>query len=135
MARLRKAKEEYLKAHPEQRDAIMAESKSAQAAKQDREKGPGTVNVMGVRIGFREKKQAEAQGLRFDRQGRLLNPYVLRLLYDCLVSSRTDSRFGTHSERSLYFDPVFNPYGAPPPGLPYRARRTFCSVHGQASMS
>jgi len=74
VARLRKAKEDYIAAHPEQRDAIMAESRTAQAAKQEREKGPGTVNVMGVRIGFREKKQAEAQGLLFDRQGRLMNP-------------------------------------------------------------
>lgn len=74
MARLRKAKEDYIEAHPEQRDAVMGESKASQAAKQERQKGPGTANVMGVRIGFREKKQAEAQGLRFDRQGRLVNP-------------------------------------------------------------
>ena len=26
-------------------------------------------------------------------------------------------------ERSIYYDPVFNPYGAPPPGMPYRERR------------
>lgn len=29
-----------------------------------------------------------------------------------------------HPERSLYYDPVFNPYGAPPPGMPYREKRT-----------
>lgn len=28
-----------------------------------------------------------------------------------------------HPERSLYYDPVFNPYGAPPPGMPYREKR------------
>lgn len=28
-----------------------------------------------------------------------------------------------HPERSLYYDPVFNPFGAPPPGMPYRERR------------
>lgn len=28
-------------------------------------------------------------------------------------------------ERSIYYDPVFNPYGAPPPGMPYRERREF----------
>lgn len=33
----------------------------------------------------------------------------------------------THSQdptRSIYYDPVFNPYGAPPPGMPYRERST-----------
>lgn len=25
-------------------------------------------------------------------------------------------------ERSYYYDPVFNPFGAPPPGMPYRQR-------------
>lgn len=30
-----------------------------------------------------------------------------------------------HPERSLYYDPVFNPFGAPPPGMPYRERREF----------
>lgn len=25
--------------------------------------------------------------------------------------------------RSLYYDPVFNPYGVPPPGMPYQERR------------
>lgn len=28
-----------------------------------------------------------------------------------------------HPERSIYYDAVFNPFGAPPPGKPYRARR------------
>ena len=28
-----------------------------------------------------------------------------------------------HPERSVYYDPVFNPYGAPPPGMPYREKR------------
>ena len=28
-----------------------------------------------------------------------------------------------HPERSIYFDPVFNPFGAPPPGMPYREKR------------
>lgn len=29
-----------------------------------------------------------------------------------------------HPERSVYYDPVFNPFGAPPPGMPYREKRT-----------
>ncbi|GAA5912160.1 uncharacterized protein JCM6883_000580 [Sporobolomyces salmoneus] len=30
-----------------------------------------------------------------------------------------------HPERSVYFDPVFNPFGAPPPGMPYREKPEF----------
>lgn len=28
-----------------------------------------------------------------------------------------------HPERSIYYDPVMNPYGMPPPGMPYAQRR------------
>lgn len=28
-----------------------------------------------------------------------------------------------HPERSIYYDPVMNPYGVPPPGMPYVERR------------
>ncbi len=28
-----------------------------------------------------------------------------------------------HPERSVYYDPVMNPYGVPPPGMPYLERR------------
>ena len=28
-----------------------------------------------------------------------------------------------HPERSIYYDPVLNPYGVPPPGMPYVERR------------
>lgn len=27
--------------------------------------------------------------------------------------------------RSLYYDPVYNPWGAPPPGMPYKEKRKF----------
>jgi hypothetical protein len=36
---------------------------------------------------------------RYDEQGRLRDP-----------------------TRSIYFDPVYNPWGAPPPGMPYKER-------------
>lgn len=29
-----------------------------------------------------------------------------------------------HPERSIYYDPVMNPFGVPPPGMPYIERRT-----------
>jgi len=28
-----------------------------------------------------------------------------------------------HPERSIYYDPVMNPYGVAPPGMPYMERR------------
>lgn len=28
-----------------------------------------------------------------------------------------------HPERSVYYDPVMNPYGLPPPGMPYMEKR------------
>ena len=31
---------------------------------------------------------------------------------------------GRDPRRSVYYDPVFNPYGAPPPGMEYRERGT-----------
>lgn len=33
-----------------------------------------------------------------------------------------------HPERSIYYDPVMNPYGVPPPGMPYAERRESSSV-------
>ncbi|GAA6000297.1 hypothetical protein JCM10207_007946 [Rhodosporidiobolus poonsookiae] len=30
-----------------------------------------------------------------------------------------------HPERSLYYDPVYNPFGVPPPGMPYREKPEF----------
>ena len=34
-----------------------------------------------------------------------------------------------HPERSVYYDPVMNPYGVPPPGMPYIERRKFSVSH------
>ena len=33
-----------------------------------------------------------------------------------------------HPERSIYYDPVMNPYGMPPPGMPYVERGEFAVV-------
>lgn len=30
-----------------------------------------------------------------------------------------------HPERSIYYDPVMNPFGVPPPGMPYKERREY----------
>lgn len=29
-----------------------------------------------------------------------------------------------HPDRSIYYDPIMNPYGVPPPGMPYEERGT-----------
>jgi hypothetical protein len=31
-------------------------------------------------------------------------------------------------KRSVYYDPVLNPFGVPPPGMPYRERRESFAV-------
>ena len=33
-----------------------------------------------------------------------------------------------HPERSIYYDPVMNPFGVPPPGLPYVERGVYSLV-------
>ena len=33
-----------------------------------------------------------------------------------------------HPERSLYYDPVLNPFGVPPPGMPYLERRELFTI-------
>ena len=74
VARLRKVKEDYLEAHPEEREALNAKNEAAQAARTEKERDSKTVNILGIRISYREKREAEKQGLRFDRNGRLVDP-------------------------------------------------------------
>lgn len=81
LARLRKVKDEYAKAHPEQREAAAATTAAAANAESSKQKHSigelaRSVNVQGIQISLKQKKQAEAQGLRFDKKGRLLNPRV-----------------------------------------------------------
>lgn len=33
-----------------------------------------------------------------------------------------------HAERSIYYDPVMNPYGVPPPGMPYVERCEYPAI-------
>ncbi|ORY57092.1 hypothetical protein BCR35DRAFT_309678 [Leucosporidium creatinivorum] len=79
LARINKAKTEYVEAHPEHRKFVFPE-----------------------RAGDKEAANAGPQGDPpglYGRDGKLKHP-----------------------ERSIYYDPVFNPFGAPPPGMPYRER-------------
>ena len=36
-----------------------------------------------------------------------------------------------HPERSIYYDPVMNPFGVPPPGMPYMERREYNAKQGK----
>ncbi|GAA6061888.1 hypothetical protein JCM10212_004706 [Sporobolomyces blumeae] len=78
VARINKAKHEYVEAHPEHRKFVFPDR-------------PSTSEGQGA-------GDDEPKGL-YDKNGRLKHP-----------------------ERSVYYDPVFNPFGAPPPGMPYREK-------------
>ncbi|GAA5976358.1 hypothetical protein JCM10908_005472 [Rhodotorula pacifica] len=78
LARINKAKNDYVEAHPEHRKYVFPERpQDASTRDDDEDTTPGL----------------------YDKNGRLKHP-----------------------ERSLYYDPVFNPFGAPPPGMPYREK-------------
>ncbi|BGP06519.1 Protein saf1 [Rhodotorula toruloides] len=79
LSRIKKAKDEYVAAHPEHRKFVFPDRPSNDTA------DDAAMND-------------EPSGL-YDKQGRLKHP-----------------------ERSFYYDPVYNPYGAPPPGMPYREK-------------
>ena len=87
--KLRKAKEEYVKEHPEHRKFVYGEP----SAKKLRDSDGGGIKPAGGAV-----RQL------FGKDGLPLHP-----------------------ERSVYYDPVLNPYGVPPPGMPYMEKRT-CEV-------
>ena len=131
IARLKKIKEDYVKANPEAADAVLPPTRPPPLTH-----GNGNRHQqqqMGrIQLGFRERRQAEAQGLRFDRNGRLLNPWVLSLTTRVVDSTSplppdvlTRAAVTLYSQLSAYFDPIFNPFGVPPPGLAYKARRKY----------
>jgi hypothetical protein len=82
LKRLLKAKEEYLKEHPEHRTLVYASAHK-------RQKGESS-----SRVGDPTDRKV------FGKDGLPLRP-----------------------ERSIYYDPVMNPYGIPPPGMLYMERR------------
>src|SRR5258706_7276903 len=92
LEKLRKAKEEYVKEHPEHRRLVYGES----SAKQSRESDVGG-----------NKPAGGAVRQLFGKDGLPLYP-----------------------ERSIYYDPVLNRYGVPPPGMPYMEKR----MYGVASL-
>ena len=84
LARLRKAKEDYIAKNPDAKDAVIAATNKGKGrevnedddadSEEDGAIKYGSVKVGGVMIPVREKLEAERQGLRFSNKGRLLNP-------------------------------------------------------------
>jgi hypothetical protein len=87
--KLRKAKEEYVKEHPEHRKLVYGDN----SAKKPRESDGNATKPAGGAV-----RQL------FGKDGLPLHP-----------------------ERSIYYDPVLNPYGVAPPGMPYMEKRA-CEV-------
>ncbi|QRV94814.1 hypothetical protein RhiJN_22832 [Ceratobasidium sp. AG-Ba] len=80
--RIRKVKQDYVKAHPEQAHLV----RGLHGSKRKQEPSASSSGAPAVRSVFGKN------GLPI------------------------------HPERSLYYDPVMNPYGMPPPGMPYAER-------------
>lgn len=83
--KLHKAKEEYVKEHPEHRKLVYGEA----SAKKSQESDGGSIKPAGGAV-----RQL------FGKDGLPLHP-----------------------ERSIYYDPILNPYGVPPPGMHYMEKR------------
>ncbi|KAH8925899.1 hypothetical protein BT69DRAFT_1331741 [Atractiella rhizophila] len=86
--KISKAKEDYLKEHPEERDKIIKKPGQAQ--------GDYKSNLK-EQVESAQRKGGERN--IFKKDGTLVNP-----------------------KKSVYYDPVYNPYGVPPPGMPYLER-------------
>ncbi|CAE6414360.1 unnamed protein product, partial [Rhizoctonia solani] len=86
VARIRKVKQDYVKAHPEQSHL-----------------------VRGL-----EPRARRPEGATTPSTGSQATPAV-RTLFG-------KNGLPLHPERSIYYDPVLNPYGMPPPGMPYAER-------------
>jgi hypothetical protein len=80
LSRVTKAKQDYVSAHPEQKDLVFP-SRQTGTSRQDSDENKRSL---------------------FDKDGRLREP-----------------------ERSVYYDPVYNPFGVPPPGMPVLLKREF----------
>jgi hypothetical protein len=69
------------------------------------------------RLVYRGKKNDNARG---DQSSGPSRPTGTRNLFD-------KNGIPRHPERSVYYDPVMNPFGVAPPGMPYMERGECCS--------
>lgn len=103
-------KEKYVKDHPEEKDKIFKPrgERRNNLDKQPTQDGEGTSSGQGD--GWRDPGSGSKSG---DPMGHLY-----------------DQRTGLYKDpkRSVYYDPTYNPFGAPPPGMPYREKSTSIST-------
>lgn len=97
-------KEKYVKDHPEAKDQVFKPRGGQRPGDQERpddgEDGPA--------VGSSRGRDGDPMGHLYDpRTGTLRDP-----------------------KRSVYYDPTYNPFGAPPPGMPYRERSKWSQVAG-----
>lgn len=92
-----------MKEHPEAKDQIFKPrgSGNRQAQQGEDEGNEGTSqNGPGIGYGGGRNRDGDPRGHLYDkRTGTLRDP-----------------------QRSIYYDPTYNPFGAPPPGMPYREK-------------
>ncbi len=93
VARIHKAKDAYVEAHPEQRNLIY------------RSHGPRRDGEAAIAAATAAAARLEETKALFGKNG-----------------------LPKHPERSIYYDRVMNPYGIPPPGMPYIERRKQLSL-------
>lgn len=91
LERIKKKKEEYVEAHPEQKNLVYASARRREQRERETGKEDGGTSP------------AKKQRNLFNKNG-----------------------LPRHPERSIYYDPVLNPYGMPPPGMPYVERGVSC---------
>lgn len=103
--RVRKIKQDYVAAHPEQAHLVRG-------------------------LEQRPRRQQDAGSAPSASMCSYIIMDYPRIYFSFILGGNTPaarSLFGknglpVHPERSLYYDPVMNPYGMPPPGMPYAER-------------
>lgn len=90
VAKVNRIKQEYIRKHPDQRNFVRGYEQDAAASSSTIEDAPGASAAAASSSAQAPATQTAAPNAR-----------------------TRDPRW------SIYYDPVFNPYGAPPPGMPY----------------
>lgn len=114
--RIKKTKEDYLEKHPEHRKFVYPNEEARLKAEKEKEDNKGEGSSSGGR-----------GGPLYGKDGRLVSSLVVVSLTSARVRRESSSVLSfrqRNPERSVYYDPVLNPYGAPPPGMPYMERRS-----------
>lgn len=93
-----------MKEHPEAKDRVFKPWTDKRSKQEENEDGEEGGNAMASGSGGGSGSRGDALSHLYDEEGRLRDP-----------------------KKSLYYDAVYNPFGVPPPGMPYRQRSEFQS--------